>query len=93
MEVVLLFVPLVIPALGFWSGYMLGQRKPTSGIAGAVVFGLLSGAYIGSAAGALSTTTSTYPMFRGAAAGAASGLAIGMLIAVVIELRRHRRAR
>ena len=93
MELILVFIPVIIPALGFLSGLMLGQRKPTAGIAGAVIFGLLGGAYIGSAASSMSAVSGNYPMLRGAAAGAAAGLAIGMLIAAILELLRRRRAR
>lgn len=91
MDLALLAAPLIIPALGFVSGYMLGGRKAWAGVTGAFAFGLLGGAFIGSAAGAMSTSDDGYPLLRGATAGAAAGLATGMLIAAVIELGRRRR--
>jgi hypothetical protein len=85
MELALLLSPLLIPALGFATGYMLGGRQITMGIAGACAFGLLAGAFIGSAASAMSTAQRGYPMLQGGAAGTAAGLATGMLIAAIIK--------
>ena len=85
MELALLLSPLLIPAMGFATGYMLGGRQVAMGIAGACAFGLLAGAFIGSAASAMSTAQGGYPMLRGGAAGAAAGLATGMLIAAIMK--------
>jgi hypothetical protein len=91
MDLALLAAPILIPTLGYISGYMLGGRKTWAGVTGAFAFGLLGGAFIGSAAGAMSPTADGYPLLRGATAGAAAGLATGMLIAAVMELRRRRK--
>jgi hypothetical protein len=91
MQIVLLLAPLLIPALGFASGYMLGGRQVTMGIAGACAFGLIAGAFIASAPSAMSTMQGDYSILRGAAGGAAAGLATGMLIAAFMKLTRRRR--
>jgi hypothetical protein len=93
MEFALLAAPLLIPALGFVTGYLLGGRQVPMGIAGAFAFGAIAGAFIGSAASAMSTAPSGSPMLRGAGAGAAAGLATGMLIAAFMELNRRRQRR
>lgn len=91
MELALIAAPLLIPAMGFISGYMLGGRQVAMGIAGAFAFGLIGGAFIGSAAAAFSPASVGSPMLRGAGAGAAAGLATGMLIAAFMELSRRRK--
>jgi hypothetical protein len=91
MELALIAAPLLIPAMGFVSGYLLGGRKAWAGIAGAFAFGLFGGAFIGSAAAAMSTSGATNGLLRGATAGAAAGLATGMLIAAFMELNRRRK--
>jgi hypothetical protein len=91
MELAFILAPVLIPAMGFASGYMLGGRQVTMGIAGACAFGLLAGAFVGSAASAMSTMQADFPILRGGAAGAAAGLATGMLIAAFMKLTRRRR--
>jgi hypothetical protein len=86
-----ILAPILIPAMGFASGYMLGGRNAWAGIAGAFAFGLIGGGFIGSAAAAMSTAGPSYALLRGATAGAAAGLATGMLIAAVMKLSRRRR--
>jgi hypothetical protein len=91
MEILLLLAPVFIPAMGFASGYQLGGRQIAMGMAGAFAFGLIGGAFIGSAASAMSTANDSSAILRGAGAGAAAGLATGMLIATVMQLLRRRR--
>ena len=85
IKFVAMAVPLLLPVLGFVAGLRLSKGRLAWGVGGSALAGFATGAFFGSAAGAMATAvTSAEAFWKGGAIGTAAGAVVGAGLALLV---------